>query len=285
MAKRNSKGWNLLLEFATVVIGILLAFQLNTCKENKAHEKLVTSHVQSILEETELNQTQIEASIENSERLLQQLDSLISLVQQPESSVTKMSRMSFQLMNLDYMYLKKNAYQSFIETGDVRYMKDKDFQDAIISLYEYYDWMEGLDSSTRENYLNNYLPYATEKFDLITYQPESREVYTNKLFKNYLSVYRYTIVYRLKKQKEVEERVSQFVATTAAIVATSPLAALAEEVDDYEYGSVDAPIGIAVVGGMISAAFIAIFFIPLFYVAVERLFHKEKTDDADKADV
>lgn len=213
MAKRNRKGWNLLLEFATVVIGILLAFQLNTCKENKAHEKLVTSHVQSILEETELNQTQIEASIENSERLLQQLDSLISLVQQPESSVTKMSRMSFQLMNLDYMYLKKNAYQSFIETGDVRYMKDKDFQDAIISLYEYYDWMEGLDSSTRENYLNNYLPYATEKFDLITYQPESKEVYTNKLFKNYLSVYRYTIVYRLKKQKEVEERVSQFLET------------------------------------------------------------------------
>lgn len=44
-------------------------------------------------------------------------------------------------------------------------------------------------------------------------------------------------------------------------------------------------IGIAVVGGMISAAFIAIFFIPLFYVAVERLFHKEKTDGADKADV
>ncbi|MAT90138.1 MAG: hypothetical protein CMC35_05555 [Flavobacteriaceae bacterium] len=213
MAKRNRKGWNLLLEFATVVIGILLAFQLNTCKENKAHEKLVTSHVQSILEETELNRTQIQASIENSERLLQQLDSLISLVQQPESSVTKMSRMSFQLMNLDYMYLKKNAYQSFIETGDVRYMKDKDFQDAIISLYEYYDWMEGLDSSTRENYLNNYLPYATEKFDLITYQPESREVYTNKLFKNYLSVYRYTIVYRLKKQKEVEERVSQFLET------------------------------------------------------------------------
>ncbi len=213
MAKRNRKGWNLLLEFATVVIGILLAFQLNTCKENKAHEKLVTSHVQSILEETELNQTQIEASIENSERLLQQLDSLISLVQQPESSVTQMSRMSFQLMNLDYMYLKKNAYQSFIETGDVRYMKDKDFQDAIISLYEYYDWMEGLDSSTRENYLNNYLPYATEKFDLITYQQESREVYTNKLFKNYLSVYRYTIVYRLKKQKEVEERVSQFLET------------------------------------------------------------------------
>lgn len=34
------------------------------------------------------------------------------------------------------------------------------------------------------------------------------------------------------------ERVSQFVAGTVAAVATSPFIALAEEADDYEYGSV-----------------------------------------------
>jgi len=35
-------------------------------------------------------------------------------------------------------------------------------------------------------------------------------------------------------------------------------------------------IGIAVMGGMMAATFLAIFFIPMFYVAVERIFHKEK---------
>ncbi|WP_218354261.1 efflux RND transporter permease subunit [Alteromonas lipotrueiana] len=34
-------------------------------------------------------------------------------------------------------------------------------------------------------------------------------------------------------------------------------------------------IGIAVMGGMLAATFLAIFFVPMFYVAVERLFHKE----------
>ncbi|QPG05789.1 efflux RND transporter permease subunit [Salinimonas marina] len=34
-------------------------------------------------------------------------------------------------------------------------------------------------------------------------------------------------------------------------------------------------IGIAVMGGMLAATFLAIFFVPMFYVAVERLFHKQ----------
>jgi hypothetical protein len=40
------------------------------------------------------------------------------------------------------------------------------------------------------------------------------------------------------------------VATTAAVITTSPLMALAEEIDDYEYGAVDAPIGVAWAAGV-----------------------------------
>ncbi len=38
-------------------------------------------------------------------------------------------------------------------------------------------------------------------------------------------------------------------------------------------------IGIAVMGGMLAATFLAIFFVPMFYVAVERLFHKQNKHD------
>lgn len=78
-------------------------------------------------------------------------------------------------------------------------------------------------------------------------------------------------------KKPLEERVSQFVATTAAIVATSPLAALAEEVDDYEYGSVDAPIGIAVVGGLFAILTAAV---PVFMQGGEEAFEEMRERDA-----
>lgn len=42
-------------------------------------------------------------------------------------------------------------------------------------------------------------------------------------------------------------------------------------------------IGIAVMGGMAAATFLAIFFVPMFYVMVERIFHgKSKTEDDDQ---
>jgi len=40
-------------------------------------------------------------------------------------------------------------------------------------------------------------------------------------------------------------------------------------------------IGIAVMGGMLAATFLAIFFVPMFYVTVEKVFHKEKVQEED----
>ena len=43
-------------------------------------------------------------------------------------------------------------------------------------------------------------------------------------------------------------------------------------------------IGIAVMGGMAAATFLAIFFVPMFYVMVEKLFHRDKAEATEKAE-
>ena len=201
---------NHFLEFIVVVIGILLAFQLNTCREAHQEEVLVNEHVASIVDETQFNKTQIKGSIENSERVLAQGDTRSTITGEKDLNLAEMHRLSMSLMSLDYMYVKRNAYQSFVETGDIRFVKDTKLRDEIVSLYEYYSWVTGMDESSRTSYLNNYLPYATENFDLVSYQPQSAEVYTNKLYRNYLSIYRYTIQYRLQKQEDVLAIINEF---------------------------------------------------------------------------
>ncbi|KAL3941010.1 MAG: hypothetical protein SGBAC_004551 [Bacillariaceae sp.] len=79
--------------------------------------------------------------------------------------------------------------------------------------------------------------------------------------------------------KPLSERVSQFVAVTAAAVATSPLVALAEEADDYEYGSVDAPIGIAVAGGILAILTAAV---PVFTQGGEEAFNEMRDRDSSQ---
>lgn len=201
---------NHFLEFIVVVIGILLAFQLNTCSEQKKQQKLVDNHVQKILEETQFNKNMLEGSVKSSKRLLALLDSTVAETGKPVINLRKVHTLSMQLLSLDYLYIKKNAYNSLVQTGDIRYMNDPVLQNDIISLYEYYGWLEGLDGSSRTTYLENYMPYATENFDFINYVPQQEDVYTNKLYRNYLSVYSYSMQFRLQKQEEVLGYMNEF---------------------------------------------------------------------------
>ena len=77
----------------------------------------------------------------------------------------------------------------------------------------------------------------------------------------------------------MSEKIAQGFTTAAVVVATSPLMALAEEVDDYEYGAVNAPIGIAWALGILA---IGTAFLPVALQGGEKEFNKMKDNDADK---
>eukprot|EP00339_Tiarina_fusa_P028531 CAMPEP_0117029284 /NCGR_PEP_ID=MMETSP0472-20121206/21220_1 /TAXON_ID=693140 ORGANISM="Tiarina fusus, Strain LIS" /NCGR_SAMPLE_ID=MMETSP0472 /ASSEMBLY_ACC=CAM_ASM_000603 /LENGTH=129 /DNA_ID=CAMNT_0004737011 /DNA_START=51 /DNA_END=440 /DNA_ORIENTATION=+ len=79
--------------------------------------------------------------------------------------------------------------------------------------------------------------------------------------------------------KPMSEKICQFVTTSAAVIATSPLIALAEEVDDYEYGAVNAPIGIAWAAGVLA---VATALLPLALQGGEEAFEEMKERDSGK---
>jgi len=77
----------------------------------------------------------------------------------------------------------------------------------------------------------------------------------------------------------IGEKVGQFMTTAAVVLSTSPLMALAEEVDDYEYGAVNAPIGIAWGAGVLA---VLTALLPLALQGGEDAFNEMKDRDADK---
>lgn len=79
--------------------------------------------------------------------------------------------------------------------------------------------------------------------------------------------------------KPLNEKAAQFMATAAVAISTSPLVALAEEVDDYEYGAVNAPIGIAWAAGILA---VLTALLPLALQGGEDAFNEMKDRDADK---
>ncbi|MCH2490264.1 MAG: DUF6090 family protein [Flavobacteriales bacterium] len=209
-AKRKIDWLNHFLEFIVVIIGILIAFQLNTCSEERKEQKAVALHIQNILDESEFNRKNLEATIHYSDTLLVAMDSLLSEVN-GDKDPTTMNRLSLQILSINPLYLKKNAYNSLVTSGDVRFINDFDLKNDIIQLYEFYRWAEGIDEVTMDTYQKYYYPYLVEHFDLTQGKEQDIAVYDTKLFKNSVAGYRYTLAMRINQNKETLRMIETFI--------------------------------------------------------------------------
>lgn len=209
---RKTDWLNHFLEFIVVIAGILIAFQLNTCSEQKKEQKLVDRHVENIIEETEFNKNNFEFASEKVRQSLNTLDTLLSFIED-KRDLDSINALSIEMLNLPITYIKRNSYNSFIESGDIRLVSNFELKEDIIRLYEYYTWAEGLDKITAESYNDHFLQYLMDHLDLVSTKTQDRSVYESKKFKNTLAVYNYQLRSRLMKYEELRGMIDEFLTT------------------------------------------------------------------------
>lgn len=192
---------NHFLEFLVVLIGILLAFQLNKCSIENSQDKIIKTHLIHIRQETEFNLDRIDGSIFLAETNLHKLDTLLQLINS-KKDFQKINRISFDLLNIGSLFFKKNAYTSLIETGDIRFIRDLNKKQDIIGLYEYYKWVDSFEKLLANDYSNDYYPYLKENFDILNNKVQDETIYTSLKFQNILSAYKYHLGNKLKKYKD-----------------------------------------------------------------------------------
>lgn len=206
---KNINWLNHFIEFIVVIIGILIAFQLSTCSEERKQAVLIQEHLVNLEAETAFNLNNLQAALEHAEATSTKLDTLLRLIPQ-EEAVATVNRLSLEILNLGGVYLKKNAYRSLTESGDIRFIHDFKLKNEIVNLYEYYEWVGGIDKVTTEFYLKEYYPFALENLDLIEARPQPAAIYQAKRYKNILATYKYHLVQRIQKYKDCEDEMAAF---------------------------------------------------------------------------
>lgn len=199
--KRKIDWLNHSLEFFVVIIGILIAFQLNKCSSENEQGKTIDIHMSQIAEETKLNKKSFQAAIAADELNIAKLDSIIKLVQEGKQ-FRKINFLALELLNIGGVYIRKNAYQSLVESGDIRFMRSFKDKNKIINLYEYYTWVESFNTISFELYSADYYPYLKKNFNLLTGEVQEPEVYLTKEFLNILGAYHRTSSNRLQKYRD-----------------------------------------------------------------------------------
>jgi hypothetical protein len=209
MMSKKINWKNHFVEFTVVVLGILMAFQLNQCSEENKQDKLIDAHLEYLIEEGKYNLKNLEYSIKESEESLQKLDSTIRLIYD-KGDIQSINQLAFQILNPGYLYLRKNAYNSLINSGDIRFIKSFELKKDIVNMYEYYGWTTSFDTSTREAFFSGYFPYLKDNFDMVKGTLQKSEAYYDKKLLNELSTFRYTLAAKLQKFKDCKQQVESF---------------------------------------------------------------------------
>ena len=209
MSTRKIDWLNHGLEFIIVVVGILLAFQLNTWSEQRKQRSTIQEHLMSIEEETQFNLGSMDKSIQQIKRELANIDTMLVMIKSG-ADVQVMNRQIYAMLAIGRAYFKKNAYKTLSTSGDIRFIKDFQLKEDIVKLYEYYSWTEAVDRINLEYYMAHYYPYVMDNFDMLEGRPQIREKYTSNKFKNILAGYRYQVLARKTKYDECYEKIAEF---------------------------------------------------------------------------
>lgn len=214
---KNVNWLHHLVEFVVVIVGILIAFQLSTCSETRKQGRLIKEHLQNIKAETKFNQHTLESALALAESNKVKLDSVFKMLPR-DAALDTVNNLSLALLNVGGLYLKRNAYKSLTESGDIRFINDFDLKNEIVNLYEYYDWVKGIDQLHVDMYDRSYVPYILNNLDLVEGQLQEAEVYRSKNYKNILSSYRYFLSLRITKYKDCQQEIDDFLAQLEEVI-------------------------------------------------------------------
>lgn len=202
---------NHFLEFIVVLIGILIAFQLNKCSENRTKSNLIESHLNYIELECKENEGQLNVSIQQINEQIKTCDTLLEVISQNKNPL-KIRNLSTSLLDLRNVELKRNAYEVLTQSGDIRYLRNYELKRRIISMYDSFKNVDKINQSIQNLYDNHFYPYLKSNFDLVnwgqlnTNSKIDEALYFSNEFANTISTYRYLLLSKLniyKKEKEI----------------------------------------------------------------------------------
>ena len=213
---RKKIDWlNHTLEFLVVLIGILIAFQLNQCSENKDKAELIKSHLSEIEAECNENELRINNSIIQTGEQIKNCDSLLELIKDGNNPI-EIRNQSTKLLDLRNVDLAKSSYKVLVESGDIRFLRNYDTKRNIISLYEGFAKIEQINKSNQNLYDNHFYPFLKTNFDLVNWSSikldskSEEELYYSREFANTVSTYRFLLIAKKRIYQNVADDINNY---------------------------------------------------------------------------
>ncbi len=122
-------------EIILVVVGILIAVQIDNAVENKKMKKLQANYILALDEDLRLDSAMLAENIaflEEDTKRINEIIKLINLSDHPIDSMISIARGGFSLQLITNPELHRSTYQTLVSTGNID-LFDKDLNDRLVA--------------------------------------------------------------------------------------------------------------------------------------------------------
>ena len=154
-------------EIVLVVIGILIALQINNWNETNKNKSIETEYLNELLEDYELNLQKSNSTIAGIEETLPKLIVLLeqSAFEQPTISLDSLNKNCATLSSMPAYFSTDRTYNNLIGSGDFKLISNSNIKSAIADYYKYLDLIKLVQSTHEMDLVNAFQPYIIEFLD------------------------------------------------------------------------------------------------------------------------
>jgi len=158
-------------EIILVVIGILIALQVNNWNEEKKNAKNLRTALRALQTEIQENKSYLDSEIKNIESDLNDLEYYINLINTPEPKTlgdTVVGNLIKRIGLFTFLPLRENAYTNLIGSGLINQVKNDSLKLLIIDIERGYQLYEKYQNRVNTLWENKLKPYYLEHSDILT---------------------------------------------------------------------------------------------------------------------
>ncbi|MDN3642910.1 DUF6090 family protein [Lutimonas halocynthiae] len=160
-------------EIVLVVIGILIALQINTWNEERKENKIEGNYLKEMLEDYQTNLSRSEKVIKEYESMIPTLKGLIeqSLLEKPSISVDSLNKACMTINNMPTYSSSDRVYNNLIGSGDLKLLKNKALKTELSFYFEKLNILKLVQTTHELELVESFQPYIIDHMDFLAVAP------------------------------------------------------------------------------------------------------------------
>lgn len=156
-----------LIELVIVIVGVTIAFWLNTKAETSKENMILSNYYNELLSDLDDDRNTLNQSIRRNELKLTDMITALQLYQNKEPSRDSIFKYSKLVGNYNFFDPQDITYRSMISSGDLKLINDFQLKRKLVSLYDTYKVIDDFQNNHLQALDENYFPKYVKMVDYV----------------------------------------------------------------------------------------------------------------------